>query len=221
MNERISGIMAPQRYRQLLTRAAREFAANGFQRASLNAIIRDCAMSKSSFYHYFASKEALFDQVIAQASAALAQDLAAPEPAALAGPHFWTAINTFAASALAVSLRQEWYSDLGKLFYLPDLASAQSPALQQVLGRVAEWLKDVLTAGRACGAIRTDLPASLQATLVFAILQGMDRWTLQHMHEFDLATGSALAQAQLDALRRLLAPDGAATPTNGSIEGRD
>ena len=54
----------PERHRLLFETAAREFAAHGFENASLNAIIRACGLSKSSFYHFFASKEALFDRVV-------------------------------------------------------------------------------------------------------------------------------------------------------------
>jgi hypothetical protein len=50
-----------------------------------------------------------------------------------------------------------------------------------------------LAVGRACGAVRDDLPASLQAELVFALLQAMDRWSLRHMHEFDEAAIAGLA----------------------------
>lgn len=203
--ERVAGIMAPQRYRQLLATAAREFAAHGFEQASLNAIIRACGMSKSSFYHYFGSKEALFDRVVEEASAALASDLDAPDPAALAGPDFWQRIEAFVAQALKASSKQAWYADLGRIFYLPDLSAERSAALQRVLAGVADWLGRVLAAGRACGAVRDDLPASLQAELVFALLQAMDRWSLRHMQEFDGPAIAELAHGQFEVLRRLLA----------------
>lgn len=196
--------MPPKRYRRLLTAAAREFATAGFERASLNAIIRGCRMSKSSFYHYFASKEALFDAVVNEAATALAADLNAPDPATLAGPGFWEHIAGFVRHALAVSAREEWYTDFGKLFYLPDVSTEQSPALRRALAQVADWLARTLAAGRSCGAVRDDLPATLQAELVLAVLQAMDRWSLRHIHEFSEKAGRQLAMRQLDALRRLL-----------------
>jgi len=207
MKNRNPGVMAPERYRQLLARAAREFAASGFERASLNAIIRDCAMSKSSFYHYFESKEALFDRVVEDASAALAADLNAPAPETLGGPDFWDRIAGFLAQALAASARQEWYADFGKMLYLPDLSAEQGAALQRVLAGVAGWVGRILAVGRDCGAVRDDLPASLQAELVFSVLQAMDRWSLHHMGDFDEAEIANLARRQLDLLRRLLAPE--------------
>jgi len=192
-------------------RASRRFiAAHGFEQASLNAIIRACGMSKSSFYHYFGSKEALFDRVVEEASAALARDLNAPDPERLAGPDFWDRIEAFVADALAASGKQDWYADLGRIFYLPDLSAERSASLRRVLAGVADWLGRVLAAGRACGAVRDDLPASLQAELVFAMLQAMDRWSLRHMQEFDEIAIAQLARRQFSALRRLLEPDRAA-----------
>jgi len=193
-----------------LSASRRFIAAHGFEQASLNAIIRACGMSKSSFYHYFGSKEALFDRVVEEASAALARDLDAPDPETLAGPDFWDRIEAFVAEALAASAKQDWYADLGRIFYLPDLSAERSAALRRVLARVADWLGRVLACGRACGAVRGDLPDSLQAELVFAMLQAMDRWSLRHMHEFDRTAIAELTRRQFGALRRLLEPDAAA-----------
>lgn len=199
--------MEPQRYRQLLTTAASEFAAHGFEQASLNAVIRACGMSKSSFYHYVGSKEALFDRVVEEASAELARDLNAPDPETLAGPDFWDRIGAFVADALEAAKRKDWYADLGRIFYLPGLSAERSAALQRVLAGVADWLGRVLAVGRACGAVRDDLPASLQVELVFAVLQAMDRWSLHHMRDFDDKALAELTRGQFAALRRLLSPD--------------
>lgn len=198
--------MAPERYRRLLEKAAREFAEAGVERASLNTIISSCSMSKSSFYHYFESKQALFETVVDEAAAALAKDLAVPDPASLAGPDFWDRIAAFTQHAAAVSAQQTWYRDLGRLFYLIDHTAGQNPAQLRVLEQAAGWLADALVAGRACGAVRNDLPATLQAELVFAVLQAMDRWSVRHMHEFDADTRLKLAMQQLAALRSLLEP---------------
>lgn len=196
----------PQRHQLLYETAAREFAARGFDNASLNAIIRACGLSKSSFYHFFSSKEALFDRVVEAAAAALARDLAAPEAEVFAGPHFWDRVGVFLGEALLIASRQAWYADFGRLFYLPDLAPSRSPALTRILANVADWTARVIAVGRTSGAIDDDLPASLQAELVFAVLQAMDRWSLHHLDQLDEAGQADLLTRQFDALRRLLEP---------------
>jgi AcrR family transcriptional regulator len=44
---------------QILNVAARVFAAEGFDRASMNQIARACGISKANIYHYYAGKEVL------------------------------------------------------------------------------------------------------------------------------------------------------------------
>ena len=44
---------------QILNTAARVFAAEGFDRASMNQIARACGISKANIYHYYAGKDAL------------------------------------------------------------------------------------------------------------------------------------------------------------------
>lgn len=44
---------------QILNTAARVFAAEGFDRASMNRIAAACGISKANIYHYYAGKDAL------------------------------------------------------------------------------------------------------------------------------------------------------------------
>lgn len=51
-----------QKRAQILKSAARVFAREGFDRASMNALARECGISKANIYHYYDSKDAiLFD----------------------------------------------------------------------------------------------------------------------------------------------------------------
>lgn len=206
MTTRTAGIMEPERRRRLLETAAREFIDAGYERASLNRIIRACRMSKSSFYHYFASKEALFDTVVRESAAALAAALAIPAPRDLAGPDFWSHIARLFDHLLALTEQPGWAIDLWRLFYLPDAPATPDSALAAVLTAMTAWLDEALAAGRASGAVRDDLPPSLQAALAVAVLRAMDEWSLQHLEELDEAARARLASVQLDAFRRLLAP---------------
>jgi AcrR family transcriptional regulator len=196
----------PQREHELLAAAAHEFAEAGYERASLNAVIRACGMSKSSFYHRFDSKQSLFDRVVDEAAAALARELVAPDPVKLAGPDFWPRLEAFVTHAVAVLAKPAWYADLGKLFYLPDVSAEHSAAMRRLLTAVDRWMQAVLKVGRSCGAVRDDLPASLQAELAFAMLQAMDRWSVAHMDAMKPAQRRRIAGQQLALLRRLLAP---------------
>jgi TetR/AcrR family transcriptional repressor of mexJK operon len=54
----------PERYRRIMEAARSHFYAHGLERASLDAIAADAGVSKMTIYSYFASKEALFEEVV-------------------------------------------------------------------------------------------------------------------------------------------------------------
>jgi TetR/AcrR family transcriptional repressor of mexJK operon len=54
----------PERLRRILEAARSHFYAQGFERASVDAIAQDAGVSKMTVYSHFASKEVLFEAVI-------------------------------------------------------------------------------------------------------------------------------------------------------------
>lgn len=49
----------------ILDRAARLFARKGYQRSTVDEIARACRLSRGALYHYFSSKEAILNQILA------------------------------------------------------------------------------------------------------------------------------------------------------------
>jgi TetR/AcrR family transcriptional regulator len=56
---------------RILRTASKEFAARGYDGARIDAIVARCKISKNLVYHYFASKEALFVEVMERAYGAM------------------------------------------------------------------------------------------------------------------------------------------------------
>ena len=56
---------------RILRIASKEFAARGYDGARVDAIVARCKISKNLVYHYFASKEALFVEVMERAYGAM------------------------------------------------------------------------------------------------------------------------------------------------------
>ena len=187
----------------ILETAAFEFAAHGFEGASLNRIIERCGMSKSSFYYYFDDKAQLFAVLIDQATARLAADVGFPSPESLSGADFWAQIEALFDRMLVVAEQQPWFLALGRLFYRsPDAGSADIGGVHL---RVRRWVERALLAGQECGAIRTDVPFSLLAESVFALLQALDRWSVEHYESLTPDEARATASTQTDFLKRMLA----------------
>lgn len=49
---------------QILRAAAKVFAEQGFDRATMAGIARECAISKANIYHYYASKDAILGDIL-------------------------------------------------------------------------------------------------------------------------------------------------------------
>ena len=199
-------VLPPERRRELLGTAMREFVRHGFGGASLNRIIRSCGMSKSSFYHYYGSKEALFDAVVAGVAADAAETVRVPPPEEFAVPGFWDAVARLSADLRRAAGRDRRLVDLWRLFYVADAPASADGPLARIKAGIDAWLEGVLDAGRSVGAVRDDLPPSLQSELALALLWTIDGWALRNLGEIDLAEGHRLAELQLDLLRGLLAP---------------
>ncbi|MFI0370800.1 TetR/AcrR family transcriptional regulator [Actinomadura sp. 1N219] len=199
-------VLPPERRRELLDTAMREFVRHGFGGASLNRIIRSCGMSKSSFYHYYASKEALFDAVVTAIADGLRDSVKVPEPDEFAVPDFWDAVARLSDDLMRAAGRDRRLIDLWRLFYVPDAPAPGDGPLGRVKAGIDGWLGGVLAAGRSVGAVRDDLPPSLQSELTLALLWTIDAWALKNLDAIDVAEGRRLAGLQLAMLRRLLAP---------------
>lgn len=82
--------------RELLAIATRLFVARGYQGTSIDAVLREAGISRGALYHHFTGKEALFEAVLDQVEADVAQRLARagagvrdPVEALRAGCHAW------------------------------------------------------------------------------------------------------------------------------------
>lgn len=195
--------MPPERRRRLVDVAAAEFAAAGYENASLNRIIERCHMSKSSFYYVLSSKAELFDFVVGELVDSVAANLTVPRPEQFSGHDFWRRLEEFFAGLVDASRQQEGFLRLGRMFYSEAPAPARA-AVNDTLAAVHAWVARVLHIGRRCGAVRDDLPEALQIALVFRILQVFDEWTVAHYEEIPPAEVGGLADAQFATIRRML-----------------
>ncbi len=186
--------------------AAQEFAAAGFEAASLNRIIAAMSMSKSSFYHLLSSKQELFELAVADLAAGVTTQLQVPEPEAFAGRRFWSLVGDLVQRLTTVLVGNEDALLLGRMVY----AGGAPPVA--TIGWIEAWVGRVLATGRETGQVRTDLPADLQLALVAAVLRALDEWSVRQGADLELERAAALSTAQVDLLHRMLATDEAPAP---------
>lgn len=197
--------MPVERRRQLVRTAAAEFAAAGYDRASLNRIIQACGLSKSSFYHYVSSKEQLFGLVVADLSGTLIDQVDIPSPEEFA-QGFWGTVEQLFDRLMVTLQTDEAYAALGRMFYLTDVPEDADSAVGRALASVESWVQRVLEAGRNAGSVRTDLPVALQAQLLFAVLRALDEWSVRELDSIPPEQLPGIVAAQKGVLRRMLEP---------------
>ncbi|WP_168801360.1 TetR/AcrR family transcriptional regulator [Glycomyces buryatensis] len=207
MAEREVGVLAPERREQLLAAAADEFTRAGYERASLNRIIRDQGMSKSSFYHYFASKEALFNAVVTGLATAVAEALNPPSAEDLTEGDFWPRITELTDHLARISRDEPAAARLAGLYYLADAPNGAGTPITAVRNAVDDWIDRALEIGRARGEVGDGLPIALQRHLAKAVIWAMDEWTVANLDRLSPTDLGRLPATQLDAIKRLLAAD--------------
>ena len=131
--------------------------------------------------------------------------MAVPDAEEFAGTAFWPRAERLLDDLLRASSEDGSLIALGRLFYLAD-APADAAGTAAVLASTRAWLGEVLRVGRRDGAVRDDLPADLQGRLVFAILRTFDEWSVANWETLPPAELRPLVRAQLDTVRRILAP---------------
>jgi AcrR family transcriptional regulator len=203
----------PAKRRHILAVAAEEFAARGFDTASLNRIIDHAGISKGAAYYYFDDKADLFATVIREG-----METFRPPPGAaldvdgLDEATFWPAVLASYRGLLDSIRQQPWLTALGKMFYGPPPSPAVAALVAGQLDLARAWLARIVERGRAVGAVRTDLPGELLLTMLAAAGEAADRWFVANRERLDREDTDRLALALFSALRRLAEPpDGSAS----------
>lgn len=196
-----AGGLTAKRRAALAEATVAEFARAGYEAASLNRIIRDAGMSKSSFYHFVGSKSELFDAVVRMLIADVRAQWPVPAPEEFAGRRFWRRVDSL-LEAFGALATQPALHHLGRIFYLAGDPGA-SGARADLFGDVRTWVEEVLRVGRDSGQVSTQLPLGLQADVTFAVLRAIDEWALAEGDDANARSVVATSAPSL-LLRRML-----------------
>jgi AcrR family transcriptional regulator len=184
---------------EILQAAARTFARHGYHGTNLQRVAAAAGMAKSSLYHYFPTREAVFAALVRQLmrhEVAVFRDLArGPGP-----PE-----ERFAALLDALTgLFEEW-AKAGPLL-LDCIRDVQGRrALAQTFRAVRRALVRLIREGQRAGTFGGGNPAAL-ATIVVGCLDGV---LLEEILEPGGTQSGTVKQALRDALWRILGHDAA------------
>ncbi|GAA1724249.1 TetR/AcrR family transcriptional regulator [Brachybacterium phenoliresistens] len=183
--------------RALLEATVDEFAAAGYQGASLNRIIRAAGISKSSFYHAAGSKAELLDVVVRALVDEIRAQWSPPPAESFADGDFWQQVQDVLEGFAGLVAGSREAALLGRILYLP--AAEGDDARSAVLDDVGRWIAAVIAAGRRAGAVEDRPDPAVQAAAAMGLLRGLDEWALAQAGPVPL---DAAEVARL--LRRLL-----------------
>ncbi len=197
--------LEPETRQRLLEAAAREFAARGFEAASLNRVIEDAGISKGSFYYYFDDKADLFATVVKMALEAC-EPREELDPDALEAETFWPALRSCVEEFSAATREKSWLAGIARLIYHPPKGVHVKGLVKDEFERVGRFMRRLIRRGQGLGVVRTDLPAELLLRLVLAVGETADRWLVDHWEQLEPAEADRLMTRLFGVLRMLAAP---------------
>lgn len=203
--------MDEEKKQRLLTAAIHEFGTHGFELASINRILDEAGLSKSSFYYFFHDKTDLAAAALIAASrgSEALVDLREPRSA----KEFWAELRRVSLENVAwLETRRAEYECVARLSSLlvkePAFAAKVMPHFEPNRRRMTAFLQR----GVELGAMRSDIPLHLLMALMESVKQ--TAWRVLHgeraVGETELR---AFADLSLDLAQRLTAPARSQKPT--------
>ncbi len=206
MDEHPSMRLADDKRRMLFRVSSAEFAANGFKQASLNRIISELGMSKSSFYHYFENKTDLFQQTLEHGMAPLLATHQAIDLEAMTAETLWPTIMQFAGEMMQSVNQSPDMVTAGRMFYRVMENPDERELTKGIIGDFSDWVLRLIQRGQGLGVFRNDLPESLLIDMIMAMGMSMDRWMLSHWEELSDAEKEEIGVRGFELFVRLLEP---------------
>ena len=166
----------PERRARLLGEARLAFAAHGFRAAGLAPILRRADFPRSSFYHYFGTKERLLDEAVADGLHELAGLVEIPTVAELDESSFWPSLTRLVATLSEAAATRPDLVAVGAMYHLGTYRSAEPRRLQ---GMVVAWTTSAVARGLELGLLDPLIPSQMHAELAYTVASLIDRWAVR------------------------------------------
>jgi TetR/AcrR family fatty acid metabolism transcriptional regulator len=182
--------------RQRLVEAALEvFARNGYERSTVDEIVREAGYSKGAFYVHFETKEDLFWELLEERIEAQQEVFRAAIDPSLT-------VEENERRVLEIIFNLQERDELAPAVYLEFTAHAMRnekvrARLSEFYARWHAFVAETLTLGRDAGVIRPDIDITLLASVLMAVFEGS-------MIQSRLAPPELRLNKRVDDLARLL-----------------
>ena len=198
--------LSPAKRRRILEAAGKEFAAHGYEGASLNKILEEAQISKGAAYYYFDDKADLYTTTVKHYAQFLIGDLSLVVER-LEGDAFWRRVADFYWQQFAACYDRPWaFAAIKSAARLSEEALAENAALTAYLEEIQGHVLALLQRGQETGAVRRDLPDDLLLSLFIAVDDASDRWLLERWDALSREELEGTVRKVVGMMRRLLAP---------------
>ncbi len=204
VNEHPSDKLSEEKRAQLFTIASGEFAAKGFAQASLNRIISEIGMSKSSFYHYFENKTDLYRQTLNQAMAPFLEARGSFDLGLLTAKNYWPTSQIMMQEMAKMTNSSPEVVMVGRMFYRSLENPEERELTRDIMAESTDWLTSLLRRGQDLGTLRDDLPSGLMIDMLMALGMSIDRWLLIHWDELSDEDRLKLNSKSFELFKRML-----------------
>lgn len=195
----------PDRRESLLEAAGDEFAARGYEAASLNRIIEVAGISKGALYYYFDDKADLFSTVLRHACR-LVEGAAPLELAGLGRAGFWRGVTRQMLERAALARQRPWIAGIARVMHEPPSDEAVRRVIAEEFAAFQREFRTILDRGRALGLVREDLPDDLLFAMLSGTLTAADRWMVAHWDDLPYEELEEFSAKIFDGVARMLAP---------------
>ena len=160
--------------------------------------------SKGAFYYWFDDKEDLFIATLEQRLGRMIAAVGGVMAGQLTDAPFFEQVRAALVDVFRYAVAHP--DDLALLKSSLVLGPDSSPRMAELWMQGIGVNTAVIEGGQAQGAVRTDLPAPLLASLAFGLLESLDRYTLATHADLAAVPVEPLADLYVGLLVRLLQP---------------
>ena len=165
--------LPPAKQERIEAALVHEFATKGYQKASLNSVVRSVGIAKGSLYQYFDNKESLFLFVFDRFTGLVKKMAGRHDQLEGALDSFWDRVNHVLMAGLSFIDNYPQYYQL----YLNVLFEHDIPRREELIAKVRlfslEYFGPLAHAAQHRGELKSDVPVAM---VVFIIDAVMDRF---------------------------------------------
>lgn len=190
---------------RIIEAAAEEFAANGFEGASLNKIIAAAGISKGAVYYYFEDKADLFVTTVDVYTRRAGLDRSVVLGADDADT-FWAHMHDLLEDGWRYTCDNPLWIGLGRAFsQMPREMWADGPIGAYITEQLG-LLGQILAHGQRLGAVRGDLPVEALVQVAMGLNESFERWMFAEWDRLDAAGQKRMFRIGLENFHRMFLP---------------